>query len=111
MTSGSSEGAGAVPGGSDMGEGFEVAPGVRFSDKLWSRLGGQALELEKQRRRDRMGDTSVVPDSSTAIFDPGFRSDATWRQRCDPVRGGPPRRGGGTLGRARIAQRVVPAAR
>jgi hypothetical protein len=90
MTSGrSSEGMGAVPGGGEGGEGFEVAPGVRFSDKLWSRLGGKALEIEKQRRRDRMGDTSVVPDNPTAIFDPGFRSDAAWRQRCDPVLGAP----------------------
>ena len=81
MAPGRSEGASAVPGGGEGGEGFEIAPGVRFSDKLWSRLGGKALEIEKQRRRDRMGDTSVVPDSPTAIFDPNFRNDATWRQR------------------------------
>ena len=62
-------------------EGVEIAPGVRFSEKLWSRLGSKAQEMERQQRRNRMGDTKNVPDVPTAIFDHVFRSDATWKQR------------------------------
>ena len=61
--------------------GIEIAPGVMFSDKLWSRLGSKAHEMEKQKRRNRMSDTSTVPEVPTAIFDHVFRSDATWKQR------------------------------
>lgn len=32
--------------------GVVVAPGVRFSDKLWARLGGQLQDSEQQKRRE-----------------------------------------------------------
>jgi hypothetical protein len=79
-----SEGGGSGAGGATAAGatgGIEIAPGVMFSDKLWSRLGSKAHEMEKQKRRNRMSDTSTVPEVPTAIFDHVFRSDATWKQR------------------------------
>jgi hypothetical protein len=64
-----------------VSDGVEIAPGVWFCEKLWSRLGQKTLEAEKQKRRDRMGDTRVVPDVPTSVFDHTFRSDAAWKQR------------------------------
>jgi len=70
-------------GGGGALDGIEVAPGVRFSDTLWSRLGDRTREMEKQKRRDRIttGNTSAVPEIPTAIFDHVFRNDSTWKQR------------------------------
>jgi len=79
MTHAARDGASA---GDEQHEGVEVVPGVRFSDKLWSRLGGKAHEMERQKRRERMSDTAVVPDQPTAIFDHAFRNDSIWKQRC-----------------------------
>mmetsp|Transcript_995 Transcript_995/g.1905 ORF Transcript_995/g.1905 Transcript_995/m.1905 type:complete len:219 (+) Transcript_995:35-691(+) len=61
--------------------GIFVAPGVRFSDKLWSRLGGKMREVEKQKRRERMTDTTAFPEIPTSIFDSTYRRDAVWKQR------------------------------
>jgi len=33
-------------------QGVVVAPGVRFSEKLWARLGGQLQDGEQQKRRE-----------------------------------------------------------
>ena len=62
-------------------EGVEIAQGVLFSEKLWSRLGAKARDMQKQLRRERMGDTSEVPDAPTAVFNHHFARDATWKQR------------------------------
>jgi hypothetical protein len=62
-------------------EGIEIAPGVVFSDKLWSRLGDKTLSMERQKRRERMGNTDAVPNVPTAVFDHVFRNDNTWKQR------------------------------
>ena len=62
-------------------EGVEIAQGVLFSEKLWSRLGAKARDMQKQQRRERMGDTSEVPDAPTAVFNHHFARDATWKQR------------------------------
>mmetsp|Transcript_9656 Transcript_9656/g.19464 ORF Transcript_9656/g.19464 Transcript_9656/m.19464 type:complete len:216 (+) Transcript_9656:95-742(+) len=66
---------------SDNGSGVFVAPGVKFSDKLWSRLGGQMREVEKQKRRERLTDTTAFPEIPTSIFDSTYRRDAVWKQR------------------------------
>mmetsp|Transcript_33855 Transcript_33855/g.80643 ORF Transcript_33855/g.80643 Transcript_33855/m.80643 type:complete len:216 (-) Transcript_33855:82-729(-) len=65
---------------SDSG-GVYVAPGVRFSDKLWSRLGGKMREVEKQKRRERLTDSTAFPEIPTSIFDNTYRRDAVWKQR------------------------------
>jgi hypothetical protein len=67
--------------GGEAGDGVEIAPGVRFSRKLWSRLGDKTREMERQKRRDRMGSTDGIPDVPTAVFDHVFRNDNTWKQR------------------------------
>eukprot|EP00961_Rhodomonas_salina_P116184 1564044-Rhodomonas_salina.2 len=67
---------------SDSG-GVYVAPGVRFSDKLWSRLGGKMREVEKQKRRERLTDSTAFPEIPTSIFDNTYRRDAVWKQRSE----------------------------
>mmetsp|Transcript_5461 Transcript_5461/g.8687 ORF Transcript_5461/g.8687 Transcript_5461/m.8687 type:complete len:211 (-) Transcript_5461:216-848(-) len=61
--------------------GVLVAPGVRFSDRLWSRLGGKTRDLEKQKRRERMTDVTAFPEVPTSLFGPAFKRDAIWKQR------------------------------
>ena len=58
-----------------------IAPGVRFSDKLWERLGGKTREIEKQKRRERLTDITAFPEVPTSIFDTDFRRDAMWKKR------------------------------
>mmetsp|Transcript_2591 Transcript_2591/g.6191 ORF Transcript_2591/g.6191 Transcript_2591/m.6191 type:complete len:213 (+) Transcript_2591:76-714(+) len=61
--------------------GVMIAPGVRFSDKLWERLGGKTREIEKQKRRERLTDITAFPEVPTSIFDTDFRRDAMWKKR------------------------------
>ncbi len=68
---------------SDTGGGVFVAPGVKFSDKLWSKLGGQMREVEKQKRRERLTDSTAFPEIPTSIFDITYRRDAVWKQRSE----------------------------
>ena len=58
--------------------GFFVAPGVRFSDRLWAKLGGRAHESDRQSRRERMTDATALP---APRFDVEFRRDMLWKQR------------------------------
>lgn len=64
-------------------EGIEIAPGVVFSDKLWSRLGDKTRDMERHKQRERMGNTDAVPNVPTAVFDHVFRNDNTWKQRWE----------------------------
>lgn len=64
--------------------GVMIAPGVRFSDKLWERLGGKTREIEKQKRRERLTDITAFPEVPTSIFDTDFRRDAMWKKRYPP---------------------------
>jgi hypothetical protein len=61
--------------------GILVAPGVRFSEKLWTRLGGQMHETEKQKRREKLTGSTAFPEIPTSLFDSTFRRDAVWKQR------------------------------
>jgi len=65
----------------DAAGGVMIAPGVRFSDKLWERLGGRTKEIEQQKRRERLTDVTAFPEVPTSIFDSTFRRDAVWKQR------------------------------
>ena len=67
--------------GQDAAGGVMIAPGVRFSDKLWERLGGKTREIEKQKRRERLTDITAFPEVPTSIFDTDFRRDAMWKKR------------------------------
>ena len=60
-----------------------VAPGVRFSDRLWQRLGVQSREIEKQQRREKLTDATSFPEIPTSLFDATFRRDSVWKQRWD----------------------------
>eukprot|EP00283_Hemiselmis_rufescens_P011559 CAMPEP_0173418666 /NCGR_PEP_ID=MMETSP1357-20121228/746_1 /TAXON_ID=77926 /ORGANISM="Hemiselmis rufescens, Strain PCC563" /LENGTH=213 /DNA_ID=CAMNT_0014381193 /DNA_START=144 /DNA_END=785 /DNA_ORIENTATION=+ len=62
-------------------DGVVVAPGVKFSEKLWTRLGGQLQESEKQRQREKMSSVTAFPDIPPSLFDATFRRDAVWKQR------------------------------
>ena len=62
-------------------KGIMVAPGVRFSDRLWTRLGAQGREKEKQARREKLTDASSFPEIPTSLFDSTFKRDAIWKQR------------------------------
>ncbi len=70
----------APPGG-----GITIAPGVRFSDRLWARLGAQGREKEKQLRREKLTDATAFPEIPTSLFDSTFRRDAIWKQRWFPA--------------------------
>ena len=59
-------------------EGFFIAPGVRFSERLWAKLGGKAHEADKQGRRERMTEATALP---APAFDKEFRRDSLWKQR------------------------------
>ena len=61
--------------------GVMVAPGVRFSDRLWSRLGAQGREKEKQIRREKLTDATAFPEIPPSLFDTNFKRDAIWKQR------------------------------
>ena len=65
--------------------GITIAPGVRFSDRLWARLGAQGREKEKQLRREKLTDATAFPEIPSSLFDPTFRRDAIWKQRWVPV--------------------------
>ena len=60
------------------GSGFFIAPRVRFSDRLWTKLGGKAREADRQGRRERMTDATAMPSPR---FDYEFRRDSLWKQR------------------------------
>jgi len=65
----------------DMSEtpgGLFVAPGVRFSNRLWTKLGGKAKESDRQSRRERMTGSTALP---APRFDAEFRRDSVWKQR------------------------------
>ncbi len=68
--------------GAETKGGILVAPGVRFSEKLWTRLGGQMHETEKQKRREKLTGSTAFPEIPTSLFDSTFRRDAVWKQRC-----------------------------
>jgi hypothetical protein len=68
--------------GTETKGGILVAPGVRFSEKLWTRLGGQMHETEKQKRREKLSGSTAFPEIPTSLFDSTFRRDAVWKQRC-----------------------------
>jgi hypothetical protein len=61
--------------------GVMVAPGVRFSERLWTRLGAQGREKEKQIRREKLTDAAVFPEIPPSLFDTNFKRDAIWKQR------------------------------
>ena len=61
--------------------GVMVAPGVRFSERLWTRLGVQTREIEKQKRREKLSESTAFPEIPTSLFDATFRRDAIWKQR------------------------------
>ena len=58
--------------------GFFVVPGVRFSDRLWAKLGGKARESDRQGRRERMTAATALP---APRFDVEHRRDNLWKQR------------------------------
>lgn len=58
--------------------GFLVAPGVRFSDRLWAKLGNRTQEADRQSRRERMTESTSLP---APRFDVEFRRDSIWKQR------------------------------
>jgi hypothetical protein len=58
--------------------GFFVVPGVRFSDRLWAKLGGKARESDRQGRRERMTAATALP---APRFDVEYRRDNLWKQR------------------------------
>ena len=60
--------------------GFFVAPGVRFSDRLWAKLGGKAGDADRRSRRERMTDSTALP---APRFDIEFRRDSLWKQRYE----------------------------
>jgi len=60
--------------------GFFVAPGVRFSDRLWAKLGGKASDADRRSRRERMTDSTALP---APRFDIEFRRDSLWKQRYE----------------------------
>jgi hypothetical protein len=62
--------------------GITIAPGVRFSERLWARLGAQGREKEKQIRREKLTDATAFPEIPPSLFDSTFRRDAIWKQRC-----------------------------
>ena len=61
------------------GAGVLVAPGVRFSERLWSKLGEKKHEADRQGRRERMTQATALP---APRFDAEFRRDSIWKQRC-----------------------------
>ncbi len=61
--------------------GITIAPGVRFSERLWARLGAQGREKEKQIRREKLTDATAFPEIPSSLFDSTFRKDAIWKQR------------------------------
>jgi len=61
------------------GAGVLVAPGVRFSERLWAKLGDKKHEADRQGRRERMTQATALP---APRFDAEFRRDSIWKQRC-----------------------------
>ena len=64
-------------------ESTNVADVLTNLGNAYGRLGdyAKARDMQKQQRRERMGDTSEVPDAPTAVFNHHFARDATWKQR------------------------------
>ncbi len=42
--------------------GITIAPGIRFSERLWARLGAQGRDKEKQIRREKLTDATAFPE-------------------------------------------------